>query len=285
MTLDERIIPEENWFYEINLLQLANTCDIVEGMENQENEIVQTQEEVVEFKPKRPVGDYFRWWTNATLATKVTYARLALIPLILFFWIGAIEFNSDFFFSYGKLIAFLLFVVAVATDFLDGWIARRFNQVSDTGKLLDPICDKLLALTAFVLIVVDPQLMDDFDNMMPRFAAILIIFLAISRDYIVSVIRQLSAQKGIAMGADTTAKAKTVVMFIALALFMFYAADYNLNNPVLGVGTFFDVFRYISWFLMAVASGLTVISCGIYLYKYNKPKVEEIVGDDAEDKE
>jgi len=242
-------------------------------------------EEIIEEKTEtqdKKKANYFAWWTGCTTATKITYARLMFIPLILFFYIGAIEFTgSDFFFFWGKLIAFILFVIAGATDWLDGYVARKYNQVSDTGKLLDPIVDKLLALTAFVLIVTDAHILGDadIDRFLPVFAAAIIIFVALARDYIVNIIRQLAASKGIVIPADQTAKIKTTLQFIALGMFMFYAADFNLSAGerygVLGLNLLFDIYRYVAWFVMIAATVLTIISCVIYIVKYNKLSKEK----------
>ncbi|MCL2570498.1 MAG: CDP-diacylglycerol--glycerol-3-phosphate 3-phosphatidyltransferase [Firmicutes bacterium] len=239
-----------------------------------ETQIINTNQEIKTIKTdKDGKAGIFGWWTNSTLATKITYIRLAFVPLILFFYIGAIEFvGSDFFFFYGKLIAFILFAVACVTDWLDGYIARKHNQVTDTGKLLDPIVDKVLTLSAFVLIVTDAQILGDadFDRFLPVFAAALIIFIPLARDYIVNIIRQLAATKGITIPADKTAKIKTMLQFLALGMFLFYAADYNMDPSILGLGMFFDIYRYVAWFAMISATILTIVSCVIYVNKYNK---------------
>ncbi|MCL2756255.1 MAG: CDP-alcohol phosphatidyltransferase family protein [Firmicutes bacterium] len=255
-------------------------------MEEIKEQELTTDVETSESSPKK---NYFAWWTNSTLATKVTFARLAMIPFIIFFYIGANEFTaSDFFFYWGKIVALIIFIVAVATDYLDGYLARKRNEVSDVGKLLDPIADKLLAFTAFALIVTDTRLLaSDPDGFLPGFAAALIILIPISRDLIVGIIRQLAATKGIVMAADKIAKAKTMLMFLSLTLFMIYAANFNFSStathtPFLGTDLFFDMFRYIAWFFMIVTMALTVISCVNYIIKYNKAQKELIETQAAE---
>jgi len=220
-------------------------------------------------RERKSLGSYFTWWTNATTATKITYARLALIPLVLFFYLGANYIGTGengFLFRYGKLIALIIFLVAAATDYLDGWVARKFNQVSDTGKFLDPICDKILVLCAFVLVATDPM----FGNLMPGWAAVLIVFIAISRDYIVEVVRNISMTKGIVVAADKVAKWKTAFQLVALSLFMLYVSILHLNfsEATLNDGLGFDILRYSAWSAMIVASTLTIISCTNYVVKF-----------------
>jgi len=247
-----------------------------EKIENQETSEVETNETTT---PKR---NYFSWWTGATLATKITFIRLALIPLIMFFYIGANEFyNSDFFFYWGKIVALILFIIAAATDYLDGWIARKFDQVSDTGKLFDPIADKLLVLTGVALIVTDPFLISAQSGFLPSWVAIFIIFIPVARDTIIAIIRQLALNKGIVIGADKVAKAKSIFMFIALSLFMLYAANVGrISNYLIEEGLFLDLIRYTAWSTMIVALALTIISGVNYVVKFQKGQSAEVESTD-----
>jgi len=211
-----------------------------------------------------------------TLATWITISRLALIPLILFFYIGALEFNSYFFFENGKLIALIIFIVAAATDWLDGFVARRFNQVSDIGKHLDPIVDKMLVYTGFILIIADHQLMATLDNILPRWLAILSFFIVIVRDVIVGTLRQISTKT---IPADGFGKAKTIFQFLAIALFMFYAYNHNMQEPFMRYDTIHDVYRFTTWFIIASAMVLTVVS-GVnyvlqFMIKENKEEIQD----------
>jgi len=242
---------------------------------NEKIETLDTKEpETAEKKPNK----YFVWWTGATLATKITFVRLMLIPFIMFFYIGANEFSVYFFNDWGKIIALILFIVAALTDYLDGWIARKYNQVSDTGKLFDPIADKLLVLTGLVLIVTDPSIMNNaHSNFLPAWAATFVVFIPVARDIVIAIVRQLALNKGIVIGADNIAKAKSIFLFIATALFMLYAANATRvsGETFLGTGTFFDVFRYIAWTTMVIALALTIISCVNYIVKFNKGAMEK----------
>lgn len=214
-----------------------------------------------------------QWWSETTLATKITLSRLLFIPFILFFYIGAIEFtSSEFFLSYGKLIAVILFVIAAATDWLDGYVARLRDEVSDAGKLLDPIVDKILVLSGLVLVVMDPVLLEDLDNMMLTWAGILILFFMISREFIVAAVRQLSLQKGITIGADQFGKAKTIFQFVAITLFMLYAVA--IEKADITDGIFYEIFRYTAWFTMITAVILSIASAVNYIIKFQMSKTQ-----------
>lgn len=218
-----------------------------------------------------------------TLATRITYARLALIPFIIFFYLGGIYFDSYFFMDFGKLIALILFVIAAATDALDGYIARSRDMVTDHGKLIDPIMDKLLTLAGLLLVFFDPYL----SEMMPLWAGILVLFTILGRDYIVSAIRNIYATRGIAMAADQTAKVKSAVLFIAIGLFMGYAAWADVTATTRNnVGTFYDGWIYSAWFLMLSAAVLSVISLVVYINKLISPApTDDIAEQDIETKE
>ena len=82
------------------------------------------------------------------LPNKLSLLRIILIPFMLFFYLAT-------FVPYGKIIALAIFIIAALTDMLDGKIARKYNLVTNLGKLLDPIADKLLVMSALLLVVVD----------------------------------------------------------------------------------------------------------------------------------
>ena len=81
------------------------------------------------------------------LPNKITIIRICMLPLIIFFYL------ASFLGPWGKLVAFALFLIACVTDLLDGYIARKYHLVTDFGKFLDPIADKLLASTGLVLLI------------------------------------------------------------------------------------------------------------------------------------
>lgn len=135
-----------------------------------------------------------------TLATKITFFRILLIPVILFFMAGS---------SYFQLVAAILFVVASATDWLDGYVARKYNQVSVLGKFLDPLADKLLVLGILIVFVEAGVLMS--------IPVVIIVF----REIIVTGVRLIAAGKGTVIAASVLAKYKTTAQMVAVAMMLF----------------------------------------------------------------
>lgn len=183
-----------------------------------------------------------------TTPNKITLIRILMIPLMIFFYLAT-------FIPCGKIIALALFIVASITDFLDGYIARKYNMISDLGKFLDPIADKLLTTTALILVVCDgtvPQ---------PYGAIATIIILA--REFAISAFRQIAATKNFVMAADWWGKIKTNLQIFSfgslILLSYFYANNYS--------GTGILVFEIINWVLLGLAVLLTIISGANYLIK------------------
>ncbi|GKS58834.1 CDP-diacylglycerol--glycerol-3-phosphate 3-phosphatidyltransferase [Nitrospira sp.] len=132
------------------------------------------------------------------LPNLVTIGRILLIPVFVMLFADPTPTRS--------LIAACVFVVAAATDLLDGYLARRRGQVTSLGKLLDPIADKLLVLSGLILLV-------QYDRV-PAVIAILII----AREVAVTGVRAVAASQGIVIAAETLGKYKMVVQVIAIVM-------------------------------------------------------------------
>jgi CDP-diacylglycerol--glycerol-3-phosphate 3-phosphatidyltransferase len=214
--------------------------------------------------------------TKITTATKITLMRVLILPIIIFFYLtggeGGIIPEATILIRFGKLIALVLFVLAAATDWLDGYVARKYNQVSDMGKMLDPIADKMLTLAGFVLIAVDFDVITDGfrgDGFLPVWFAVIVLFVAFGRDIIINGLRFVAAQKGVDIAADKYGKAKSILQYIALSMFMFYAFDAVNTNPILGMGTFLQIFEFATLFALSLATALSVVSAANYLFRYS----------------
>ena len=211
-----------------------------------------------------------------TTATKITLSRIAILPIILFFYLSGTFINASFFVLYGRLIALILFVIAAATDWLDGYIARKHNQVTDMGKMLDPIADKVLTLAGFLLIATDIELVSSFRPSgsflpMPIWFAVLALFIAFGRDIIINGLRFVAAEKGVKIAADKFGKAKSVAQYVAISLLMFYGfASVNNFFGINPVGTIVSIYEFTSLFALALATILTLVSAGNYLYQYRE---------------
>ena len=184
------------------------------------------------------------------LPNKITIARIILAILMIVLLLipdGSLGFTwpkyslNDEFISLQYIIAGIIFVVASLTDFVDGKIARKYNIVTDFGKVADAIADKVLVNGLLVVLACN-------GNIYPVIAVIIII-----RDIIVDSLKMLSGNKGKVVAASFCGKAKTMCMMIGLTLVMFKNIPFcYLNIPVAEL-------------LVIVATILSVISgCGYY---------------------
>ena len=150
------------------------------------------------------------------LPNKITLARVVLIPFILAFLLmidepRALELTEE---SAGRLnpgllsfawfMALLLFIVAAVTDAIDGIIARRWNLITDFGRLMDPLADKLLVAACFIAFVEK--------ELLPAWMVIIILF----REFLVTGLRSLAAEKGKIICADRWGKSKTITQMVTI---------------------------------------------------------------------
>ena len=168
------------------------------------------------------------------LPNKLTIIRVLLVPI---FIIALLYDNGTNFVS--RIVALLIFVVASATDWFDGYIARKYNLITDFGKLMDPQSDKLLVASALVCFVELGQL---------RAWVVIII---IAREFIISGFRIVAANKGKVLAAAMSGKIKTVSQMITIILLL-------INQPAL---------YYITLIMTIIMLIMTVYSMIEYLYK------------------
>ena len=167
---------------------------------------------------------------------RLTILRVIMIPL----FVVAMLWES---LPYSDYIALVLFAGACITDFFDGYLARKYNQITTFGKFMDPLADKLLVCAALICFLADAN------PEMPVWAVIIII----SREFIISGFRLVAAEKGITIAASYWGKVKTVVQMIMSILLIIH-----FNHPV---------FRIIDAIFIYAAVILTVISLIDYIYK------------------
>ena len=169
------------------------------------------------------------------LANKITILRILMIPLFLFFLLKP--------FPYHMIFAAITFLLAAVTDSLDGYIARKRNQITNFGKFVDPLADKLLVVSALVCLVEMGKV--------PALAAIIII----SREFVITGFRLLAVTEGKVIAASWWGKLKTVTQIIAV---MALILD---NFPFRYIGIPFDrIALYLS-------VGITIWSGVDYIYK------------------
>ncbi|MGG4034559.1 CDP-diacylglycerol--glycerol-3-phosphate 3-phosphatidyltransferase [Paenibacillus cisolokensis] len=160
------------------------------------------------------------------LANKITLARIFLVPIIMFFLLinlnlGSLKFE-DYSITVNQIVAALIFIIAASTDGLDGYIARKNKIITNLGKLLDPLADKLLVAAVLISLVE----MDKLD----AWIAIIII----SREFAVTGLRQIALLEGTVLAASKWGKWKTgvqITMIIALLLnnFPFAFLDFRFD--------------------------------------------------------
>ncbi len=164
------------------------------------------------------------------LANKITLARVFLVPIVMLFLLIRYDFGSLTFFgvtiTYAEIIATCVFIIAASTDGLDGYIARKRKLVTNFGKFLDPLADKLL-ITAALISLVDRGSIE-------AWMAIVII----SREFAVTGLRLVAAAEGRVIAASKLAKLKTITQIIALVVVMlnnFPFAIFDLPFDVLAM--------------------------------------------------
>lgn len=168
------------------------------------------------------------------LPNKLTVLRVCMVPFFVFFML------YDGLGNIGKYIAAAVFIVASATDWFDGYLARKNNLVTDFGKFMDPIADKLLVCSALICLVEQGLL------------AAWIVIIIIGREFIISGFRLVASDKGVVIAASYWGKFKTVFQMIMVIMLIL-----NLG------GMFSVVAQIITWISLI----LTVISLADYLKK------------------
>ena len=173
------------------------------------------------------------------LPNKLTILRVALIPAFVAFFLGSENWGF-----WARIAALLIFVIASLTDLLDGKIARKYNLVTNFGKFMDPLADKLLVAAALICFVE-----------MNRIAS-WVVLIIISREFIISGFRLVAAESGIVIAASWWGKIKTAVTMVTI---IFMIPDFG--------GTAVYVIEQI---LIYASTILTVVSLVDYIVKNKK---------------
>lgn len=168
----------------------------------------------------------------------LTLVRIVLVPLVMLFLISSSRVHV--------LIAAVIFVAASLTDWLDGMIARRRNQVTTLGKLLDPVADKLLVTAALISLL-----------QIGKIAAWMVVVI-IGREFAVTALRGISAWVGVIVPASTLAKYKTASQYVAVTLLILEKGMPPEQVP----------FHWVSAAALWAALALTVLSGADYFYRF-----------------
>lgn len=188
------------------------------------------------------------------LPNKLTISRIIMIPVfIVFFYLN---FPGHFF------VALAVFCIASITDLLDGKIARKYNLVTDLGKFLDPIADKVLVLSALVVMLTSPQIFFCGLGSWCIIAAGCGVALILAREIIVSGFRMVAAGNGTVIAADIFGKYKTATQDIAVAVLLIGAGIAEFTDHIAG-----KIVNYAGLIFFILSILLTVISGTNYLLK------------------
>lgn len=180
------------------------------------------------------------------LPNRLTILRVLLVPVFMVFaafsHFGRHDFNPIF-----SLIAGVIFSVASFTDFLDGYLARKHNLVTNFGKFMDPLADKMLTTAALIYMVVDGV------------CSPVVLAVVLFREFAVAGVRMLAASRQKVVAANLWGKAKTVLQMVTV-LFYYYAAFFSSGSDAMAVSL---ITQILCW----VVAVVTVVSGVIYLYE------------------
>lgn len=169
---------------------------------------------------------------NMNIANKLTLLRIVMIPFFIFLLLEGFSFW-----------AFVIFSLAALTDFFDGYLARKYNLITNFGKFMDPLADKLLVTSALICFVELGQLNS------------WVVIIILSREFIVSIFRAIAAAEGIVIAASWWGKAKTISqMFMVIVLLLNNYPFSIVNLPV-------------DQILIVLATLLTIVSGYDYIVK------------------
>ncbi|AIQ47790.1 CDP-diacylglycerol--glycerol-3-phosphate 3-phosphatidyltransferase [Paenibacillus sp. FSL R7-0273] len=182
------------------------------------------------------------------LPNRITLARICLIPIMMFFLLVDFKFYPEpihwgsFQLSVNHLIAAVIFLLAASTDGIDGYIARKYNMVTNLGKLLDPLADKLL-VSAVLISLVELGRCDSW-----------IAIVIISREFAVTGLRQVALLEGKVVAASKWGKIKTVTQIVAISLlllnnFPFQFVSIPLDDIAIWAAAVITIYSGIDYFV------------------------------------
>jgi len=195
------------------------------------------------------------------LPNKLTVARMILVILLIAFllipptWLGnePIILLSNVYLRY--FIAAIVFIVAAITDYFDGYLARKFNLITNFGKFMDPIADKMLVNSMLIILTVPHQAFVGQISV-----PVIFVVLMIARDTVVDGFRLVTANQNKVLAANIFGKAKTVLQMIAIVMFLFN--DWPFSHQMQS-----DSFPIVSMIVIGAATFVSLLSGFIYIFQ------------------
>lgn len=207
------------------------------------------------------------------IPNKISLTRILLMPFFIAFAL------LDF--PYSKFIALGIFIIAAISDAVDGHIARKYNLVTDLGKFLDPIADKLLATTGLLLLITGAN------PIIPMPYGIVVMFVMILRDYEVTGLRQIGQLKGKIIAADKVAKIKANFLYATLVYGLLINALRSIE--VVNESVFLKYFTLAFYVFVGITTALIITSGLVYLINnfsvFKEDKEPEAKTEEIEEKE
>lgn len=152
------------------------------------------------------------------LPNLLTLVRILAVPVLV--WLLATPSSKT------AILTFWIYFAATMTDILDGWLARRYGLITPLGKLLDPLADKLLVVSALIMLAVM-----DREPHMPGWLLVLIV----GREFAVTGLRSIAAGEGVVLAAETSGKIKMVLQSIGVHALILHYTYYGINFHLLGM--------------------------------------------------
>ena len=202
------------------------------------------------------------------LPNRITITRILLMPVFIALFLVS--------FSGSKFVALGIFLIAAISDALDGYIARKYSLVTDLGKFLDPIADKLLATTGLIMLITGAN------PIIPMPYGIIVMFVMILRDYEVTGLRQIGQLKGRIIAADKVAKIKANFLYFTLVYGLLISAlrEITINAD------FMKYFTLVFYFFVGITTCLIALSGIVYLANnisvFKDDKAEEKVAENTD---
>lgn len=172
--------------------------------------------------------------TPWNLPNLLSLSRVFLAPIVMVFLAVRGQFGNLFGVNIGDILAGIVFIVASITDAVDGYVARKHGIVTNLGKFIDPLSDKILVVAALISLVELQRL--------PAWIVVIIV----SREFIVSGVRMVAAAEGVVIAASAGGKAKTVSQIIAIVMMIF---DMPLAMPVMWLAMILTVWSGLDYLM------------------------------------
>lgn len=183
---------------------------------------------------------------NKNVPNIITMTRVLLTPIMIVMFLLPMSNGIGLFIAAG------IYIVGSFTDALDGHLARKYNLVSNLGKMLDSIADKFIQTSALILILMGAEVL-------PLWASITVLLIIILRDIWINAIRQICATNGVVVAADFLGKLKSIFLDVATSIIMVYVALSAIMD-----NKFTTYLLIIGLSILVVGVALSVISCVNY---------------------